>query len=108
MLNQDRIQELVKSGRYDEAAELCREEVEREPAKSDNYLFLGRILMAADRKREAIRVFSDGLAFEDNAKIRHELNQLGRRRFRIISSLSREHLLNRILGKISHTLKLSR
>jgi len=106
MLDQNRIQELVSFGEYEQAIALCREEIDLEPAKSDNYLFLGRIMLAAGRKREAIRVFSDGLVFENNQKIRNELNRLGTRSFRIISSLPREHMFNRILGKIFKSLNM--
>lgn len=107
MLDQEKIQLLVESGEFDKAVALCREEIDREPAKSDTYLQLGRILLAAGRKRDAIRVFSDGLVFENNQKIRNELSRLGWRKFRVISSLPREHALNRVLGKLFKTLHLS-
>ena len=108
MLDHDRLWKMVDCGQFEQAIALCREEIELEPAKSDNYLLLGRVLLAAGRKKEAIRVFSDGLLFENNPRLRNELNRLGWRKFRVISSLSREHPLNRMLGKLFKALNLRR
>lgn len=106
MLEQEMIQQLLSTGEFDKAIALCREEIERCPGDSSNYLILGQVYIAAGRKKEAIRVLSDGLLFENNQKIRNELNRLGRRGFRVISQLPREHPFNRILGKLLTSLRL--
>jgi Flp pilus assembly protein TadD len=88
------------------AERLCREAIEDDPRNALHYLNLGRVLLLADRKPEAIRVLRNGLLRQSNPKIKQELQRLGIRKYPVISSLPREHLLNRLLGKIFTSLKL--
>lgn len=85
---------------YQRAESLCESAISEDPGSSAHYLNLGRILLLAGRKRDAIRVFRDGLLHENNPVINDELKKLGTRRYPIISSLPREHGVNRILGKL--------
>jgi len=88
------------------ALSLCREALADDPGNSIHYLNLGRIYLIQDRKRDAIRVFRDGLLRGDNSRIREELRNLGKRKYPVISSLPREHNLNKFLGKLFTRLKL--
>lgn len=85
---------------YQRAEYLCESAISEDPGSSVHYLNLGRILLLAGRKRDAIRVFRDGLLHENNPSIKDELKRLGSRRYPIISSLPREHGVNRVLGKL--------
>jgi len=85
---------------FHRAVSLCRSAVSEDPGSSVHYLNLGRILLLDGRKREAIRVFRDGLLHENNPSIREELNKLGTRKYPVISSLPRNHRVNRVLGKL--------
>lgn len=88
------------------AERLCREAIEDDPRNSLHYLNFGRVLLLADRKAEAIRTFRNGLLRQSNPKIKQELQRLGLRKYPVITSLPREHLINRILGKILSSLRL--
>ncbi len=91
---------------YTRAEALCREAIDEEPWYSAHYLNLGRIRLLEGRKEEAIRVFRDGLLREGNPKIKAELEKLGIRKYPVISSLPREHFLNKYLGKFMAFMKL--
>ena len=85
-------------GELQRALVLCREAMEDDPGNSLHYLNLGRVLVTAERKREAIKVFRDGLLYGKNGLIGKELDMLGWRRPPVISRLRREHPVNRLLG----------
>ncbi|MDA8100831.1 MAG: hypothetical protein M0042_14535 [Nitrospiraceae bacterium] len=68
------------------------------------YLNLGRTLLLAGRKKEAIESFTDGLTFDRrNRELKHEMNTLGVRKKPLLAFLSRSHPLNKVLGKVLHT-----
>lgn len=106
MLVPEEVQELIKKGDCERAILLCQDAVEKEHGRSDLYLLLGRSLLAADRKKEAIRAFRDGLLYDGNPKIRDELERLGLRSPPVIPSLGRSHWMNRFLGKSLKALRL--
>lgn len=79
---------------------LCREAMEEEPDNAVHYLNLGRIHLAAGNKQEAIRVFREGLAHGPDQEIADLLNSIGTRKAPVFASLSRNHPLNKYLGKL--------
>ena len=91
---------------YVRAVALCREAIDEEPWYSVHYLNLGRIRLLEGRREEAIRVFRDGLLRESNRKIIEELQKLGIRKYPVISSLPREHFLNKYMGKFLALVKM--
>jgi predicted Zn-dependent protease len=91
---------------YHRAISLCRLAVSEDPGSSVHYLNLGRILLLDDRRQDAIRVFRDGLLHENNPSIQEELKKIGTRKYPVISSLPREHHVNRVLGKLFTRLRL--
>jgi tetratricopeptide (TPR) repeat protein len=82
------------------ASSFCRWCISEDRGNSVHYLNLGRILLLDGRRQDAIRVFRDGLLHENNPSIREELEKIGTRKYPVISSLPREHSVNRILGKL--------
>ncbi len=106
MLDQNEIKEMLMRGEYESAIALCRDAIESLPGRSEHYLLLGRALVAYGDKREAIRAFRDGLLFENNPKIREELDRLGWRDLPVIQGLGRDHWLNRKLGRLFMALRL--
>lgn len=82
------------------AVSFCRWSISEDPRNSVHYLNLGRILLLDGRKQDAIRVFRDGLLHENNPSIKDELNKIGTRKYPVISTLPREHGINRMLGKL--------
>jgi tetratricopeptide (TPR) repeat protein len=93
-------------GELQKALLLCGEAMEDDRGNSLHYLNLGRVLVAAERKREAIKAFRDGLLYGKNKLIRKELDMLGWRKPPVISGLGREHPVNKYLGKILVMLRL--
>jgi len=93
-------------GEVERAFELCDEAMEDDPGNSVHYLNLGRVCLAADMKREAIKAFRDGLLYRKNPLISSELERLGWRDLPVFPSLGREHSLNRMLGKVLFKLGL--
>jgi tetratricopeptide (TPR) repeat protein len=91
---------------YRLAVSFCRWSIAEDPGNSAHYLNLGRILLLDGRKQDAIRVFRDGLLHENNPSIMDELKNLGTRKYPVISSLPRDHRVNRVLGKLFTRLKL--
>jgi predicted Zn-dependent protease len=88
------------------AMELCDAALEEDPGNPVHYLNLGRIYLAAGMKREAIKAFRDGLLHRKSTLISRELEKLGWRDPAVMPSLGREHLVNRILGKVLNMLGL--
>jgi predicted Zn-dependent protease len=88
------------------ALELCDAAIADDPGNPVHYLNLGRIHLAAGMKREAIKAFRDGLLYGKSPLISRELEKLGWRDLAVIPSLGREHLVNRMLGKLLRKLRL--
>jgi len=91
---------------FDSAIRLCLDSIAVEPRKPLHYLNLGRVYLAAEERKEAIRAFRNGLLYGQNELIQAELNQLGWRKPPVISMLDRTHPLNVFLGKLGARLHL--
>ena len=69
------------------------------------YLNLAEVYQYAGRPREAMDVLDKGLAVAGrDFRIRRAREKIGRRRAPVLSFLSRNHPLNRLLGKWRHRL----
>lgn len=88
----------LNSKRFDDAIALGREALEAEPNSSLYCLNLGRILLLAGRKEEAITVFRQGLVFSRDAALIYQLEELGTRKPPIFTAMPREHFANRLCG----------
>jgi len=93
-------------GELQKALLLCEEAMEDDPGNALHYLNRGRVLVAAERKREAIKAFRNGLLYGKNGLIKKELDMLGWRRPPVISGLGRENPVNKWLGRILVMLRL--
>ena len=93
-------------GEVKRAFELCDEARNDDPGNPVHYLNLGRVYLAAGMKREAIKVFRDGLLYRKYPLISRELDRLGWRKPPVFPALRRENLLNRILGRVFCKLSL--
>ncbi|TYO99299.1 tetratricopeptide repeat protein [Geothermobacter ehrlichii] len=83
---------------FQKAVAMCLSAKQKEPANSLHYLNLGRTYLEAGQKQKAIRALRQGLKMERNQQIIDLLVALGQRKTPPISSLPREHFLNRNLG----------
>jgi tetratricopeptide (TPR) repeat protein len=91
---------------YDAAIRLCLDSIAINPKNSLHHLNLGRVYLAAEDKKEAIRAFRNGLLYGRNDLIQTELNLLGWRKPPVIPVLERTHPLNVFLGRLTARLHL--
>jgi tetratricopeptide (TPR) repeat protein len=90
----------AERGQVARGTALCSEAIAAEPGNPVHHLNLGRILLRAGRKSEALAALRRGLAAGELAEIRELLARQGTRRTALLPSFPRSHPLNRILGLI--------
>ena len=84
-----------------EGADFCRQAIDLEFFNADLFWNYGRVLLLADRRREAFAVFVKGLSIQKNhQEILHELKRMGWRRPPVLGFLTRGNALNVALGKM--------
>jgi len=93
-----------ESGQIRRGIELCLKAIGANPNIIDHYLNLGRIYLIANKKEYAIKTFRKGLKISKDARIIKELDQLGTRQSPPVSALPRNHVVNRVAGKILRSL----
>ena len=88
-------------GRREEGRKLCERSIQLEPYEAEHYLNLGLVHQMAGDRSAAFWAFNQGLNIRpDHPALLAERRKLERRRVVCFSSLPRNHLLNRCLGKI--------
>jgi len=86
-----------------EAVRFCRVAAEMEGYRSDICWNLGRVLLAAGRRREAHQALRWGLRLQpDHQGIRRHLRRMGARRRPVLPFLPRTNPLNRFLGRLAN------
>lgn len=85
-------------GQVEHAIKICEEAIRKDPRASAHYLNLGRVLLLAERRSEAIQTLRQGLLYESNPRIKTELHRLGLRKPPVLGFLKRENPLNKYLG----------
>jgi tetratricopeptide (TPR) repeat protein len=84
-----------------EGADFCRQAIDLEFFNADLFWNYGRVLLLADRRKEAFAIFVKGLAVQKNhQEILKELRRMGWRRRPVLAFLARGNPLNIILGKL--------
>jgi len=83
-----------------DAAAMCMQAMQKEQGNTLHYLNLGRIYLLAGQKVKAIRTFRKGLKLKRDQRIINELKELGVRSQPVLTSLDRNHPLNKHLGKL--------
>jgi tetratricopeptide (TPR) repeat protein len=92
----------IAAGRLAEGIRLCRQAVASEFYNPDLYWNLGRLLLAAGRRKQAYEAFVSGLRLEPrHLGLRRELDRMGRRRRPPLGFLPRSNPLNVWLGKLA-------
>lgn len=91
------------------AIKVCRSAVARQKSHPVLLLNLGRVYLIAGKPRLALEAFDRGARVAPgNRVLSRELAALERRSNPVLPMLSRDHLANRFLGKIRHSLLGSR
>jgi tetratricopeptide (TPR) repeat protein len=84
-----------------EGAEMCRQAIALEFFNADLFLNYGRVLLLADRRKEAFDAFLKGLSVQRNhQEILRELGRMGWRKRPLLSFLPRGNPINVVLGKL--------
>ena len=87
--------------RFDRALELCRSAAKEEFFNPALYHNLARLHLAFGFKSEGIRYLRRGLMIDpQNEPILKEMKNLGVRRKPVLSFLRRDHLVNRLFGRL--------
>lgn len=87
-------------GDSERGVELCRKAIADEPENTSHYYYLGRVLLLSRRRDEAIKALRQGLAVSRDQRIIRELEGLGTRAPAVVSTLHRDHFLNKWLGVV--------
>jgi len=89
--------------RIDDGVTLCRRAVREGFGDAKNHALLVETLWLAKRRGEAMNALEEGLLLAHDPKSLLLLRQtLERRRPPVVSAISRDHLVNRWLGKITY------
>jgi tetratricopeptide (TPR) repeat protein len=94
------------AGQFQKGLELCHKAITMSPQNCEHYLHLGRIYVLAKKREQAIKAFHLGLKIRKDSRILDEIKQLGSRKSPPFPSLSRGNVINRLTGKVLHSLKL--
>jgi tetratricopeptide (TPR) repeat protein len=93
----------LESHRWKEAVDLCREAVGAESYNPDLHLNLGRVLVAAGRRKEGWEALQRGLQVDEaHEGLRRAIAAMGVRKRPAVPLLARSHPLNKLLGKMAH------
>ena len=85
---------------------LCRSAIDHSPFYPELYFNLSRVYHEAGHRVNAIKTLREGLGFEKESPLLNmALRRLGVRRKPPIRFLPREHLLNKVIGKITYKLR---
>lgn len=91
---------------FSDAIRVCKQALKEQPSVADHYLNLGRIYLLVNKRGPALKLFRKGAKFGQNSKLMYELRKFEKRKTPVFPSLSRDHVLNRQLGKMFSRLKL--
>lgn len=98
---------LAKDSRqYKKGVALCEKAIALDAQNTTHYLHLGRVHLLAGHKARAIATFRKGMKIRKDARLIHELQQIGIRKSPPFSSLARTNILNIVTGKLLQLLKL--
>ena len=99
----------IEQRKFSRAIALCIEALREEPSNHVHYLNFGRVQLAAERRKDAIRMFMKGQAYEPRGRssvFHDELVKLGIRKPALIPFLSRSNPFNKYLGLLLSRLGL--
>jgi tetratricopeptide (TPR) repeat protein len=95
----------LREQRLEEGLKLCRHAIKIEFFQPENYLNLARTLLLATDRRGAVKAVREGLKIDPaNEELLTLQKEMGKRRPPVLSFISRDHPLNRLLGSVRHKL----
>ncbi|MEM1202294.1 MAG: hypothetical protein AAGN66_03595 [Acidobacteriota bacterium] len=92
-------------GKKREGLKLCQKALDLEFYQPESYVFLAKTYLLSGDRRAAHETVVRGLQVDSGNSALLELNQeLGHRKTPVLKFLPRRHFLNRILGRLRHSL----
>jgi predicted Zn-dependent protease len=89
-----------------DAINFCRAAVLRAAYEPEFYVNLCKVYTKGGQRKKALEALVEGMNFDKgNTLLRIEMKRLGARRKPIISFLSRDHILNKSLGRLTYRLR---
>ena len=89
--------------RFDDGEKLCQRAIEIEFFEPENYVNLAKVYGLRGKRQQAVETLRKGLQIDgSHQQLRDMLLELGIRKKPVLSFLSRDSLLNRLLGRIRH------
>ena len=85
-------------GHLTRAFELCNSAMANDPVNPLHYLYLGKVYQIAGKTLEALQTLRQGMILGGSPEIQQLLNDIGTRKVPVLTSLSRDNLLNKYLG----------
>jgi tetratricopeptide (TPR) repeat protein len=96
----------LSQGRSDEGLKLCEQAVKREFFDPDLYCNLGIVYLRSRQKARAFEAFQKGLNLKPgHRRILEELEKYDQRSYPVFAFLPRNHLINRLAGRVRHRLR---
>jgi Flp pilus assembly protein TadD len=95
-------------GEFQVAESLCIASIEHDDANPVHYLNLGKVYLAAGKKREALDALRRGMDKGGSERILSLLVQIGTRHLHVFRFLKRSHPLNKYLGLLVHRREIRR
>jgi tetratricopeptide (TPR) repeat protein len=93
----------LREQRLDEGLKLCKHAIKIEFFQSENYWNLARLHLLKKDRKNAVKAVREGLKVDPNSTELLALQKdMGTRKLPVLSFLSRNHPLNRILGSLRH------
>ena len=93
-------------GQVKKGSDLCLACLELEPENPAHYLMLAKVHVIGGHKAEALAVLRKGMSVGGNQEIQALLQALGNRRPPVLSFLSRDNFLNKVLGLVLNRMRL--
>lgn len=84
---------------FSDALRVCTQALKEEPRIADHYLNLSRIYLFVNKRGPALQLIRKGLRLGSHPQLKLELKKFEKRKQPVFSSLPRDHILNRKLGK---------
>jgi hypothetical protein len=96
----------LRDRRIREGLKLCRHSIEVEFYQAENYVNLARTYLLARDRKGAVKTVRAGLKIErHNPQLLAMIKELGVRGQPVLSFLDRAHPINKLLGRIRHSLR---
>lgn len=89
-----------------DAINFCRGAIVRAAYEPEFYVNLSKVYTKAGQRKKALEALVEGMNFDkNNTLLRLEMKRLGMRRRPAIFFLSRDHIVNKSLGRLTYQMK---